>query len=120
VLAAAYQQRPGRAVRLADGSLHLQPTTVRALSGWDLSGWDEDAQSPIRSLSSSLMAPVPLQRMLFSATLSNDPEKLAALSLKNPKFFNLDSPDDHGKPPSVASRRRCEGNALPSSSSGFL
>eukprot|EP00970_Alexandrium_tamarense_P005115 scaffold825_cov196-Alexandrium_tamarense.AAC.60 len=32
--------------------------------------------------------PVPLRKMLFSATLTQDPQKLAVLGLKNPKHFD--------------------------------
>lgn len=35
------------------------------------------------------MAPTPLQRMLFSATLTSNPKKLAPLNLKNPRLFTL-------------------------------
>uniref|UniRef100_A0A7S2AYE4 ATP-dependent RNA helicase n=1 Tax=Octactis speculum TaxID=3111310 RepID=A0A7S2AYE4_9STRA len=38
------------------------------------------------------MPPVPLQRMLFSATLTSNPMKLAALNLKNPKFYSIGTP----------------------------
>ena len=36
-----------------------------------------------------MLAPLPLQRMLFSATLTSNPQKLSALKLKNPKFYSM-------------------------------
>jgi ATP-dependent RNA helicase DDX51/DBP6 len=37
------------------------------------------------------------QKLLFSATLTHDPERLAALELRNPKYFVVQASDDgHG------------------------
>ena len=41
-----------------------------------------------RSAMTSVCRPVPLRKLLFSATLTRDPQKLAALGLTNPKRFD--------------------------------
>jgi len=40
------------------------------------------------SIAASVSRPVPLRKMLFSATLTRDPQKLASLGLVNPKHFD--------------------------------
>ena len=40
------------------------------------------------SIAASVSRPVPLRKLLFSATLTRDPQKLASLGLVNPKHFD--------------------------------
>jgi hypothetical protein len=83
--------------------LDLKPATVRAhpgaagTDGAAEGGGGADGAEGASSLTSSLagpatalaVVPVPLLRMLFSATLDANPQKLAALGLVNPKFYAL-------------------------------
>jgi len=45
----------------------------------------------------SLCRPVQLRKLLYSATLTKDPQKLAALKLVNPKYFNAHHLTDGGQ-----------------------
>lgn len=44
-----------------------------------------DSESSIASLTS---CPIPLRKMLFSATMTKDPQRLASVGLFNPKYFD--------------------------------
>jgi ATP-dependent RNA helicase DDX51/DBP6 len=48
----------------------------------------EEGNSRIPLSSNSHCRPVQLRKLLYSATLTKDPQKLAALKLVNPKYFN--------------------------------
>ena len=50
----------------------------------------------------SLCRPVQLRKLLYSATLTKDPQKLAALKLVNPKHFNAHHLTDEGHHSSTA------------------
>ena len=50
----------------------------------------------------TLCRPVQLRKLLYSATLSKDPQKLAALTLVNPKHFNAHHLTERGKQVSSA------------------
>ena len=113
VLAAAYRQVPGTADFVkssprgggnnsGSGGWHLdlKPTTARAhlgaaaMDGKHSSGASQQhpsSEAMTTPMSSMTVVPVPMLRMLFSATLSENPQKLAALGLINPKFYALAS-----------------------------
>ncbi|CAM9660797.1 unnamed protein product [Chrysoparadoxa australica] len=77
VLAAAYQTTRGRVVPAgSDGSISLQATTMRSRPL---------AQEVIRG---PLASTPPLRKMLFSATLTKNPQKLASVGLVNPIFYS--------------------------------
>ena len=50
--------------------------------------WRKSMTDDRSSIGASISRPVPLRKMLFSATLTRDPQKLAALGLVNPKQFD--------------------------------
>lgn len=50
----------------------------------------------------TLCRPVQLRKLLYSATLTKDPQKLAALKLVNPKHFNAHHLTDEGRHSSTA------------------
>lgn len=51
---------------------------------------------------SKLCRPVQLRKLLYSATLTKDPQKLAALKLVNPKYFNAHHLTEDGRQSSSA------------------
>lgn len=61
---------------------------------WRRGGADGDASSfsnngmGINSISASVCRPAQLRKLLFSATLTKDPQKLASLGLVNPKHYD--------------------------------
>jgi ATP-dependent RNA helicase DDX51/DBP6 len=61
--------------------LKLDPVT------WRRSNRDKDIDG-INNVDHSVCRPVQLRKFLFSATLTKDPQKLAALGLVNPKHFD--------------------------------
>jgi len=77
VMSAAYAGQPGRAQTLPDGTVRIVETTVRV-------------RRP-------RPGQVPFQRLLFSATLSDNPGKLAGLQLRNPVLFTEAPPDAKAK-----------------------
>ncbi|KAG7360673.1 DEAD/DEAH box helicase domain protein [Nitzschia inconspicua] len=58
-------------------SSNIEPVTFRR------SEYDDSTSN-----ASSIVQKIQLRKMLFSATLTKDPQKLAALKLTNPKYFN--------------------------------
>jgi ATP-dependent RNA helicase DDX51/DBP6 len=63
----------------------VDPITHRSVSIFS----DNDiANSEVGLVSGMLGRPVPLRKMLFSATLTQDPQKLARLGLINPKHYD--------------------------------
>jgi ATP-dependent RNA helicase DDX51/DBP6 len=62
---------------------HLDPVTWRRDQG-DL----DPEKNQFINIDRSVCRPVQLRKLLFSATLTKDPRKLAALGLVNPKHFN--------------------------------
>lgn len=74
-----------------DITLIVDPITHRnAGSGLTLqiSGDNDKSSSEVGLVSGMLGRPVPLRKMLFSATLTQDPQKLARLGLGNPKHYD--------------------------------
>ncbi|KAL9183540.1 hypothetical protein ACHAXT_004396 [Thalassiosira profunda] len=78
--------------RAPDGmSYIIDPITHRSAgSGVTLPthGEKEGTESGVGLVSGALGRPVPLRKMLFSATLTQDPQKLARLGLGNPKHYD--------------------------------
>jgi ATP-dependent RNA helicase DDX51/DBP6 len=60
-------------------SLRLRPTHHIPLSS-----------STSTSLHPFLQPPIPLRKLLFSATFTSNPQKLARLNLRNPRYFSID------------------------------
>ena len=74
-----HQTNPTHQATFRNGvSLALDPVTWRKSMTNDRS----------TSIAASVSRPVPLRKMLFSATLTRDPQKLASLGLVNPKHFD--------------------------------
>ena len=77
------------ALRLApDGnSFVVDPITWRrgGVAGDDSAFSNNDARD---SVEASVCCPAQLRKLLFSATLTKDPQKLASLGLVNPKYFD--------------------------------
>ncbi|KAL3776231.1 hypothetical protein ACHAW5_008262 [Stephanodiscus triporus] len=72
-------------------TLVIDPITHRSAgSGLTLpvSGENDNSSSEAGLVSGMLGRPVPLRKMLFSATLTQDPQKLARLGLGNPKHYD--------------------------------
>jgi ATP-dependent RNA helicase DDX51/DBP6 len=73
-------------------SVRLEPITWRrgGTQRDDTETYDSNAISNASSSSdASVCQPVQLRKILVSATLTHDPQKLAALKLVNPKHFNV-------------------------------
>ncbi|KAL3816182.1 hypothetical protein ACHAXA_007300 [Cyclostephanos tholiformis] len=69
-----------------DGTtLIVDPITHRSVP---IYGGNDKANSDVGLVSGMLGRPVPLRKMLFSATLTQDPQKLARLGLINPKHYD--------------------------------
>ncbi len=57
----------------------------------------DGAVSTVGNYRNTLCRPVQLRKLLYSATLTKDPQKLAALKLVNPKHFNAHHLTEHGR-----------------------
>lgn len=99
----------------------IDPITHRSAGGGQMatttSGDKDNANSEGGLVSGMFGRPVPLRKMLFSATLTQDPQKLARLGLVNPKHFdanflkrtarmeeNADAENTHYEPDARAGR----------------
>jgi ATP-dependent RNA helicase DDX51/DBP6 len=76
-----------------DGMTYIiDPITHRSAGAGGLSkpslGEKDSSSSEAGLISGVLGRPVPLRKMLFSATLTQDPQKLARLGLGNPKHYD--------------------------------
>mmetsp|Transcript_24157 Transcript_24157/g.36049 ORF Transcript_24157/g.36049 Transcript_24157/m.36049 type:complete len:459 (-) Transcript_24157:135-1511(-) len=68
-------------------SFILDPITWRK-GGMDGTSFDTNATNTASFVPAAVCQTVPLRKLLFSATLTKDPQKLASLGLVNPKHFD--------------------------------
>jgi ATP-dependent RNA helicase DDX51/DBP6 len=87
VMAAVYNARAGSMRLTGDSAPASAPADGQAdgRSAATASGWLDDVC--VRSRYTNERNDVPFQKLLFSATLTANPQHLAALALRNPMFF---------------------------------
>lgn len=78
-----------------DGSNTIDPVTWRR----DQGGVDQTTDAQRDNLDTSVCRPVQLRKLLFSATMTKDPRKLASLGLINPKHFDAHHLNEQTKLP---------------------
>ena len=107
VLKAATQSKQGTgAVKVKEkekGTFHFNPTTTR--------------KSEKVEAKKSIAKPVQLTKLLFSATLTRDPQKLAGLYLNHPQFFDARDIVQHTTGGSVKKKKN-QTYAVPSTLKG--
>lgn len=77
----------------SSGALQIDPITWRRPEG---------AMAASLAIDDVICQPVQLRKLLYSATLTRDPQKLAALKLVNPKHFSAHHLTDKGRSASSA------------------